>query len=250
MKAVKYELMNNLGNPATIIFGIFMPVFMGILISRGVAANFPESLQGEIGTSVILSISTIIPLAVCLLGYGAVYSQEVEKQVPLRLRLFGITETDILKSKIEAHLLIITFSSVLYFIILKMTTQFFIAPGQRGIIRVIIIILLLSAVCVTIAHAVSNITGKFGPTFAILMGLYFLLMLLGGMMGPRYESFPPILQRISDLSPVTVFGKDSWTIWRNSSYNWGHFIQSFLFMGSLAAILFIVSVRKNNRNKI
>lgn len=250
MRELKYELKNILGNPATTLFGYVLPIFLGALISIGVTSDVPNDIKKYVGTSVILSISIIIPLSLCLIGYSALYAQEVEKNIPLRLRLFGISERKLFKGKVLSQVILVTVGAILYFIVMNIVTDFLIPPSTKGLIRYIIIMLIISGIFVAISHGLSNILKKFGLTYGIVMGLYFLMMFLGGMMGPRYENFPPLLKRIADLLPTTIFGKDSYYIWTNETYNWGSMIQSMLFLGGVAVIILIVSIKRDDKGKL
>ena len=59
-------------------------------------------------------MSIVIPLATLLIGYAANYSQELENEVPLRLRLFGYHEQSMLGAKMIANLIFMTTALVIY----------------------------------------------------------------------------------------------------------------------------------------
>ena len=89
MNMVLYELRNINGNFMTHFFGIVFPNMMTMIFSRTIGAQVPEAARDNVIVSIMLSMSLVIPMSIMFIGYGALYSQEVEREVPLRMRLFG-----------------------------------------------------------------------------------------------------------------------------------------------------------------
>ena len=107
---IKYEFRNLMGNIFTMIFGVFFPIGMTIFFGTAMVGRVPEDVKDIFITTTFITNSVIIPLASILVGYSAVFSQELEKNIPLRFRLFGYTEKTVLVSKICANLIFITLS--------------------------------------------------------------------------------------------------------------------------------------------
>lgn len=68
---VFYELRNVTGNPFVHIFGIGMPIFMAVLITRIVVSEVSDAaIMKTISTAVFLGIGAMIPMATILMGYA------------------------------------------------------------------------------------------------------------------------------------------------------------------------------------
>ena len=114
---ILFELRNITGNPYVHLFGIAMPILMSYIVIRAACAEAadPETIA-VISTSVFLGMGTIIPLAIALMGYAATRAQEMEKGIPERLELFGISSRTTLHNRIAAELIFILAVFILYFI--------------------------------------------------------------------------------------------------------------------------------------
>ena len=108
LRLIRYELLNTAGNWFTIFFGIAFPILMSLLIANVFLGELPQEAIPAANTGVFLSMSIVIPLATLLIGYAANYSQELENEVPLRLRLFGYHEQSMLGAKMIANLIFMT----------------------------------------------------------------------------------------------------------------------------------------------
>ena len=114
LKMVLYELRNLNGNLMPHFFGIVFPNLMCLLLPKTIGSQLPEEIRNEVTTSVMLSMAMVIPMSIMFLGYGSLYSQEVERGIPLRMRLFGYEEKDNIKAKIAAHLILLTIALVIF----------------------------------------------------------------------------------------------------------------------------------------
>ena len=86
---VKYEVLNNLYNGYSFFFGAVFPIFLMVMISKGALNDVPAEAKLEATASILIGMSMIIPLSTMFLGYAASFSNELEKDVPTRLSLFG-----------------------------------------------------------------------------------------------------------------------------------------------------------------
>ena len=115
LQMLLFELRNITGNPYVHLFGILMPILMSYIIIRAISAEITDpNIFTMISTSVFLGMGTVIPLAIALMGYAATRSQEMEKGIPERLALFGITSTITLRNRIIAELVFILIAFLLY----------------------------------------------------------------------------------------------------------------------------------------
>ena len=111
-----YEFRNVIGNPYVHIFGVGMPIMMMVLICRVVGTEITDAaILADTVTAVFLGIGTMIPMATVLIGYGVNRARELEKEIPLRMELFGIRTIVTLCNNALAELIYMLISFVLYF---------------------------------------------------------------------------------------------------------------------------------------
>lgn len=240
-----YELRNITGNPFVHIFGIGMPLFMAVFITRTAVSEMTDAaMVKNVSTSIFLGIGALIPMATVLMGYAVLHAQELEKGIPERLRLFGIKNYVTICNRALSELIFLSVAFALYFLtgILFMDLE---APVFSGFILYVICIACFSAICFAIGYAIAALAKRFSVTYCITMLVYFACMMLGGMMGISYENMPSVLQAAAKLLPVTYFSRDFFTIWTGETYNFISMIQAYLFFGAVAGILLFAAIRKN-----
>ena len=67
-KMVLYELRNINGNFMTHFFGIVFPNIMCLLLSKTVGSQVPDNVRQEVLTSITLSMSLVMPMAIMQIG--------------------------------------------------------------------------------------------------------------------------------------------------------------------------------------
>ena len=72
-----YELKNINGNFMVHFFGVIFPCFMSAVMTKAIGDSVPEAMYSEVVTGIMLSMVMITPMAICLIGYGCMYSREV-----------------------------------------------------------------------------------------------------------------------------------------------------------------------------
>lgn len=243
---IKYEIRNLIGNVFTIVFGLFFPIGMSILVANIVGAKIPEEARETVVVGIFITTSLIIPLATVLVGYAASFSQELEKEIPLRLSLFGYKESILIISKISASLIFMTISLIAYtavnYIVLKLPM-----PTIGSALVLIISLYALAVVLFILSHGIALFFKKFGPTYAITMSLYFVIMLLSGLFGIQAKDFPKPIRLISYMFQTTYMNSDFADFWTGGSYNFVPFIQSFIFLGAVSCIVLFVALNRNSR---
>lgn len=245
-KMVLYELRNINGNFMTHFFGIVFPNIMCLLLSKTVGSQVPDNVRQEVLTSITLSMSLVMPMAIMLLGYGALYSREVESGIPLRMRLFGYSEKSEITAKLIAHLIFLTIAFIIFSLV-QMIAMDIPKPAFSSLICLILSLYLLGIIFLVIAHSFAQIFKKFSITFGVSMFLYFMIMMITGMMGIETEQLPQTLQKIAGMFPMTYVSNDFASFWQGGSYNFMPYIQSLLFLGAIAGILLLYSMHKNRR---
>lgn len=246
LNLILYELRNINGNFYVHFFGMVFPVLMSVIFSKVYGNQVPEAIRQEVATSIAISMSMMCPMSIVLIGYAANYSQEVEKGVPLRMRLFGYQEKSMILAKLIAQLIFLTIALVIYGVC-EMLLIDVMRPVISSLICLVGCLYLLAIIFFVMAHAIAELLKKFGPTYAVSMGLYFLFMILCGMMGISTSQLPKALQIVSKTLPMSYIGNDFVDFWQGGNYNFVPLIQSFLFLGALSGILLIFSVYKNKR---
>lgn len=245
-RLIIYEIRNIIGNPFTTFFGIVFPIFMLVIITRGIREEMPSSMWMKANTAVFITMSMIIPMAVILLGYAASYSQELEKEVPVRMQLFGYKGRSLMLAKMIAQVIALTAGLIIYtvfsYAMLKLET-----PKLSSALLLLLCLYLIGVLLFIFAHGLSNLFRRFGPTYAVSMLFYFGVMIICGMMGIKVDSLPPAIKYVSSLLPMSYVGSDFIEFWQGGAYNFGPLIQSFLFFGAVCGILLICALRKSGR---
>ena len=248
LNLIKYEFRNITGNIFTIIFGICFPIMMSCFFAPIFMVNVPDQYKSTAITTFCIACSTIIPLASVFVGYSAVFSQELEKNVPVRFKLFGYKESTLLCSKLIANLILITASIILYTIVNYLVLDL-IVPKMSSVLILLASIYILTIFLFIFAHGVALIFKKFAPTYAVTMILYFGIMIVSGLMGAQPKDFPKVLEYIAYLIPTTYISQDFITFWQGGSYNFVPFIQSFIFFGVISCLVLFFAIQKNSRQK-
>ena len=241
-----YEIRNLLGNPFVYIFGIFFPILLLFIITRSIETDMPAIIASQASTAVFISLTLIIPMAVIFLGYAANYSQELEKEIPLRMELFGYSMKSILLAKIVAHFFVVAVGLVLYTSISYTAIELQV-PRIRSALCLILCHFLLGIFFFALVHGISTLFKKFGPTYAVMMVLYFGIMILCGMMGIQTDMLPKPAQTLAALLPMSYISNDFIDFWTEGTYNFAPLIQSFLFFGAISGIILIFALQKNKR---
>ena len=243
---IKYELRNLIGNIFTLIFGVAFPIGMTIFFGTAMAGKVPAEGKDIFITSIFIINSIIIPLASILVGYSAVFSQELEKNIPLRFRLFGYSEKTVITSKICANLIFITFALVVYTVVVFLVLNVQV-PSLSSALILIASLYLLSAFLFILAHGISLFFKKFGSTFAITMVLYFAILILSGMFGVQAKDFPGPVKAVAFTLPTTYIGGDFIEFWQGGSYNFVPYVQSFIFFAAVSCIILFMAVHRDSR---
>ena len=246
LNLVKYELRNLVGNFMTIFFGVFFPIVLSILIGTITTKDVPDSIKSTIVSQVFITCSIIIPLATIFIGYPALFSQELEKDIPTRLQLFGYNQKSILIAKITANLIVVTLSLGLYTLVDSLVLDIKI-PTLKALIISLISIYLLTLALFIAAHGISLYFKKFSITFGVTMTIYFAIMILSGVFGVQPDDFPKLLRSIAYLLPTTYMSCDFLDFWTGGSYNFVPYIQSFIFFIAICGVILFIGINHSKR---
>lgn len=242
---IGYELRNVTGNPFVHIFGIGMPVFMMLLITRvAMSEGLDAEMERMVATTIFLGIGAIIPMATVLMGYAVIQAQDLEKGIPERMQLFGIRTAVTICSRAVSELIFLAAAFLIYFLagIFLMELK---VPAVSGALWYLVCMTAFSAICFVLAHAIATLVKRFSITYCLVMIIYFAFMMLGGSMGVSYENMPAAAQAAAKLLPVTYFNRDFYTIWVGEKYNFVPMLQSYLFLGAVAGILLFIAIKRS-----
>lgn len=243
---VVYELRNVSGNFMTHFFGVLFPNIMCVLMAKVWGKQVPAAMRAEMNTTFMLSMALVMPMAIMFIGYGALYAQELEKGVPLRMSLFGYGGRTEIMAKLIAHLAFMTVAMALYAAVQSIVLDLQ-RPTFPALLCLIVSLYVIGIILLVIAHSIARLCRKFSTTFGVTLILYFMMMTVTGMVGIRTNQLPGWLRRVAEMVPMTYISNDFIEFWQGGSYNFMPFIQSFIFMGALAGILLLVSAYKDRR---
>ena len=239
---VLYELRNINGNLMPHFFGIVFPNLMCLLLSRVVVGSqVPASMYREAATSIMITMALIMPMSTMLLGYGCLYSTELEKGIPIRIRLFGFDPVCEITAKIIAQLIFLTITFIVYGIF-QVVVMDVLRPAFSSLLCLLVSLYLLGIIFLVISHSIAAMCKKFSTTFGVTMLIYFIFMVLSGMMGIEPDQLPKQMQAVARTLPMSYISSDFITFWQGGSYNFMPFLQSFVFLGAISGILFMVSL--------
>lgn len=249
IKLIKYEILNISGNFFTLFFGVVFPIIMSVIVSQVYLRNLTGEIRIKAMTGLYITMSMIIPLSILLIGYCVTYAQELEKEIPLRMQLFGFKQSTMLAARLIAYFVFTTGAFLIY-----TAADCFILdiqmPSPAAAICYIITFYLLCTVFFLLSHGIAGILMKFGPAYAVSMTLYFVFMMLCGVMGIPVASLPKSLQAIAYTLPMTYIAEDYINFWQGGSYNFAPIIQSFLFLGAISGIVLLFSLKRGKRRNI
>lgn len=244
---IKYEFLNALYNGYSFFFGAIFPIFLLHIIIYGLTDEVPAEYFGEVVTGLFIGMAVLVPLAAVFLNHVGTYANELEKNVPQRLKLFGFSDTNILLNKLVANGIFLFFCVAIYmvgtlpFLPIKL-------PRVHVILVWLVLIYLLGGELFLLAHGITSLVRRFAPAYLVSMTLYFLMMFLGGYMGLRQEKLPGLLRSVSDILPTTQMGNKFVDFWLGHDYNFASLVYSFLFFGALGALLNVVAHKTHARH--
>ena len=121
-----------------------MPILMMIIITRVLASEVTDAaILSGMATSVFLGLGALIPMATVFMGYGVSHAQELEKGIPQRMELFGITTKVSLCNRIFSELAFMLIAFCVYFTAGYLFVDLK-SPKVSGAVLYLICILILS----------------------------------------------------------------------------------------------------------
>ncbi|MCL2587068.1 MAG: ABC transporter permease [Firmicutes bacterium] len=246
-KLFKYEIVNLTSSVITIIFGFIFPIGMVLLFSFAFGGEVTDT--SALHTQLFIQFALTIPLAILLIGHAVNYASELESGAALRFKLFGHSERSLLVSKMLANLFFLTISLAIYTIVVSLALQVN-APSVGAVFTFLGFYYIFSAIVFVLGHAIATIFGQVGKVMGTTMTLYFLLMILGGMMGVQPDNLPDGVRHISMGLPlywITMYLNDFWV---GGSFNFVPLIITTLGLAVLSIGLFGLALWLRKKGKI
>lgn len=244
---IKYEIKNLLGNPFNLGFGFIFPVFMGCLLITTVIKQIPDIAQESFKIQFFIGYLLFSPLAFVLIGFPSLFSQELESQSITRLNLYGYTNKSIMMSKLIANLIATVLGSILYIVVVGNVTGIK-APSLETILILIVIVFTITVLLFLLGYVISMFFKRFGPTFALTMPLYFMIMIISGLMGVQLENLPKFITTLSNSIPVSYLVNDAYALWNNpTTYNYAPLIQAYVISTAIILLALFATLYRNRR---
>ncbi len=237
---ISYELKNICGNVFSVIFGVFFPILMTVIVGRVAMKDVPQSVIVEIHSRLFLTMSLIIPLSIMFISYAANYGMELEAKVPIRLQLFGFTTKQLLFHRLLAYLIFTTVGQLIYTISAAFILKLHL-PNLPIMLVTVLLYYLLGICLLVIAHSIAYTLQKFGVSYGVTMTVYFVVMFTSGMMGVRPEQLPAAVRLFAKLMPTYHFASDYTRFWMGKAYSFAPMIQAYITMAAISLLLFIFS---------
>lgn len=241
----KFESKLLLQNFTGLFFGMVFPILMSFLIISGIK-DIPASHIDEVKRSIVLTISIISPLSIFLVGLSSVFAKDLEEGVYDRLDLFSINHLSMAKYKFTVYYLFWSACNILYFVVMKYALD--VNIPLISIIKHTGFVTLITIASFFIGYSICIFFKKFSVSFSISMGIYFLSMILGGMMGIQVEDMPKGIKQIAQLIPISHFSSTEYVneVAKGAKLNYS-FFQSLIVLVLLSIVLFTISIYKNKR---
>ncbi|GMA69520.1 hypothetical protein GCM10025879_07660 [Leuconostoc litchii] len=187
-----FELQNLLGNMITLIFGFAFAPMMALVFGSSYS-HIPQALN-----QLYLSFFCTIPLSMVFVGFGSLFSQEMEQGFTLRAELLGYSRVSQAVHKFISLTVFVLLSSVLYSWIFL--SHFDLSwPSWSIIIQMAVFQVLNTAVYFMIVFILTIILKKFSRVYGISMISYFGIMIVCNIMGNLN------IGKLGDYLPIKLF---------------------------------------------
>lgn len=243
---VKFEVMSLVKNFFLIFFGLIFPILMTWLILEAFAGDIPDEYYNQATSNVVLTTSIISSLACFLIGLASTFSTDLEEGVYDRLELFGIGHMSMAGYKFLAYFVFWIICNIFYFAIIN--NYFDIDMAMTTLLKHTGYVSLVSITCFFFAYGLSLLTKKFSVTFGISLGLYFVIMILGGMMGIPVDSLPGGIKTFAKILPTSHFSSMDYLdeVAVGGPVNKTFLIRLLIFLG-LSFIFFLIGMSRSRK---
>ena len=252
MKINKYLLIYNIklqtGHFMQLFWSVLFPIFMAVIVTKFQLENVPAAFLDDVKTKVTISISLIIPMTIFFINYGINESYIKDRCIDLRMRLFGVSSSADLAAKVISIYIFLLFSWAAYFFSLYFIVGYQL-PTLQGFLVYILIVSIVGIFYSFLGQGIVYLTNSVASANAVIMALYFLILLVSGIFGVDVNKFPGWLQDVSKIFPYSYLAKnDVLDIWYWKGYDYHNLFYSCLAFGALTTVFLLLTKKKAVRS--
>ncbi|MDO5695572.1 MAG: hypothetical protein Q4P30_02285 [Eubacteriales bacterium] len=248
-RLIRYELNGIIKNWYVPFFGLAFPTGLAFLIGKYALQKIPPAVLPEVRLTLVMSQLIIITLSIFLLGHGLVYAMETEKNIPIRLELFGFHQIAMIKARAIAQLIIFCFCVSVFLTATGLGLDLPL-PTTGGLIGILTYTMVTGLISFILAHAIALIIGKFSATYAVLMCIYFAFMIAGGGMGIPFDDMPAFIRIIAEQTPFPFFYTHFADIWQGKVVSAAPAIQGLLVYAAITFLILLFALRKRKLRSV
>lgn len=199
-KLLKYELKSQIKNWYVPFFGLIFPTLLSQLIVRNALGDVPAQILPVVHIQIYFTMLVYIPLCCVFLSHSYAYGYDVEKEIPLRMKLFGISKATQISCRLQSILIISTLALIIF------SSTFFtsFAVPKTSAKAIIVSLLFFYVLCISLfllAHSLALIIRRSEATGGLSMGIYFFFLFISGGLGMDKDMMPKALQTIASIFP-------------------------------------------------
>ena len=213
MRLLKFSLCQIMSNGFVLFFGCLFPTILCIFVINGNVDKMPEFAQGAFKIGITMSMLPFVSLSSTFMGYGATALMEQEHNIPVRMELFGISKMSIIWSRIKAYSIFNILAIAIYLGTVHAAVKLE-APEGYGVLWIALAMVVLNIEFFAMAHGISSIFRAFNKGYAVVMLVYFGIMICSGMMGIDPEVLPEAIFTLSKYLPTYYFrSEEFFNLW-------------------------------------
>ncbi|MCI5839567.1 MAG: ABC transporter permease [Peptoniphilaceae bacterium] len=243
---LKFEFKSLLNNYSVLFFGLFFPIILTSLITIGVTKNIPLAYLNDVKLSILYRINIISPISIFLIGLASVFAKDLEEGVYDRLELFSISHLKMAKYKFFVYFLYWFVCNAIYFIVMPNVLD--IDIEFISIVKHTCFIVILATTMFLFSYGLSLFTKNYSIAFGTTMVMYFMIIILSGMMGVEVDDLPNFINKIAKILPTAHFSSQDYLSEISASGRLNYsFLQNLLVFLLIALIFFLASIYKSKR---
>lgn len=244
---LKYEAKVFIKSWYTIFFGAILGNMLALFIGMGMRRSVPAEILPRVLNSMAMSLLCLIPLVNGMISYAALTSMEFEKRIPLRLRLFGLSEGKRLVARIVVYTSVTYLFMAIYLLFNGLVLKNLLRPAAVGLLTVFVHYTLLLWLLIVLSHGISLFFSRFSPSYATVMMLYFAFMIFGGMMGVDIKDMPSWAQNIGHFLPFSYYPDAMGPVWTGNGTLPAGYYQALLTLIFFSGIILFIAFWKRTR---
>jgi ABC-2 type transport system permease protein len=235
---IKTEILLAMRSMDAIFFGIFFP--MGLAIVLGIIYGSKPAYAGADYTFVQQSFGAVISIGICatgLMGIPLSVSDYRHKKILKRYKVTPVSPGLLLFTQVVVQLIIAAVSALGVFLVMKLFFGYHMPGSFWGFV---LAYLLVTLAIYGLGMMLASISPNMKTANLLCSIVYFPMIFLSGATIP-YEVMPKVLQRVSDVMPLTQGIKILKGFSLDSAV--GNHLISIVILSAIALVTIIVSIR-------